>query len=129
MTAPAPALSPFRMRMSALPCPRCLELSRDGLIRVETVQPLAAGTLARDGSGPCCHDCAAADLLVRIGHAPNFLAARITTGTERQEQYHAPGVAVGLVLEGIMRPSGPTDFAEHLAWLDENNWFEYDETS
>jgi hypothetical protein len=125
MTARA---KPGDMRMTALPCPRCLPLAGFGRIRAETIQPLPAGALAPLGvdNKPCCFDCQAADNLVKqkAFGVPEFVMARIAVGNDRQEQYRLPGVPMGLVQAGIVRPSKPGDFEKHLAWLDENNWFE-----
>jgi hypothetical protein len=113
------------LRKTALACRRCLALARTGALRMEVVQPLAAAPwapFARDGSGPCCADCAAADTLMRL-FGLSFLAARIATGNERQEQYRLPSVPMGLVKAGLVRPSAHGDFETHLAWLDENEWF------
>jgi len=113
--------------MTEDPCPRCLALARAGEIRFETVMPLPKGAgapLARDGSGKCCDDCAAAEGLMdgKLG----FAAARIATGNCRQEQMRLPGAPLGLVKAGLMRPSAEGDFEEHLAWLDriEPDWRE-----
>lgn len=109
------------------PCPRCLALAQDDALRVEMVQPLPPGAwapLARDGSGPCCHDCAAADGLVRLDVCLDFPMARIATGNERQEQYRLPGAPTGLVAMGRLRPSIAGDLEQHHAWLDAQRWFE-----
>lgn len=113
------------LKMTALPCPRCLPLARKDEIRVEMVQPLPNGTLAplaRDGSGKCCYDCAAADGITSAGIS--FVAARIAVGNDRQYQYRLPGVPMGLVQAGRMRRSEPGDLEKHHAWLNENNWFD-----
>jgi hypothetical protein len=112
--------------MTALACPRCLRLARQGKIRTEMVQRLPDGAwapLALDGSGRCCYDCQAADTLVRMAGAPNFEAARICTGNDRQEHLRLPGVRMGLVRAGLLRPNKPGDFEAHLKWLDQNRWF------
>lgn len=116
--------------LHSVPCPRCKELARDGLIRVETVQPLPEGAwapLARDGSGRCCADCAAADAVIRLGWAPNFLAARIAVGNDRQEQYRMPGFPVGVFVNlGLMARNAPGDLERHHQWLDQNRWFGFE---
>lgn len=115
--AAAPALEP--------PCKRCLVLAQDGRLRMETVQPLPKGALAplaRDGSGSCCFDCAAADGLVRF-MGLEFAAARIAVGNERQEQLRFPGAPLGLVGGGLVRASAKGDYERHHAWLDAHGWF------
>lgn len=107
--------------MNAPPCPRCLALARACDIRWETLQPLPEGArapLACDGSGPCCYDCAAADALVGMGVGVEFVAARVAVGNDRQEQYRLPGVPMGLVRGGLVRPSAPGDLERHHTWLD-----------
>jgi len=101
------------------PCPRCLKLARDGEIRFETVQQLPEGvyaSLARDGSGKCCDDCAAADTLTSQGML--FEMARVATGNCRQEQLRLPGAPLGLVPAGYMHRSEEGDLERHLEWLD-----------
>lgn len=128
------------------PCPRCLKLAWAGLIRAETVMPLPtdlAPPLAEDGSGPCCHDCQAADTIGKTILRPNtqvwgsttvggtkhplrrgmpFDALRIVVGNERQEQLRLPeGMRkfFGLVAQGYVRPSvGENALADHQAWLE-----------
>lgn len=104
------------------PCPRCLPLAQEGDIRWEMVQPLPSGAYAPlakvPGGKPCCWDCAAADTLLRLRRAPNFLAARIAVGNDRQEQYRLPGAPMGLVQEGVVRASAPGDLERHHAWLE-----------
>jgi hypothetical protein len=113
--------------MTEDPCPRCLPLAGFGHIRLETVQPMPKGVmapLAKEPHGePCCLDCAAADLVLAMAGAPNFLAARIAVGNDRQEQYRLPGVPMGLVMVGYVRPSKKGDFEKHLAWLEKNDDF------
>jgi hypothetical protein len=53
----------------------------------------------------------------------SFVAARIAVGNERQEQYRLPGVPMGLVAAGYVRPSAPGDFERQLRWLDEHHWW------
>jgi len=51
------------------PCPRCINAHMNGAIRKEAIMPLPEGAdapLDLEGN-PCCHDCAAADTLVKIG--------------------------------------------------------------
>lgn len=112
-------------KMTALPCPCCLNLAREGKIRSETIQPLPEGALAPLGlSGQkICFDCAAAGTLLRLGLASTFEAARIAVGNDRQEQYRLPGVKMGLVKIGIVRPSKEGDLERHYAWLEENQYF------
>jgi hypothetical protein len=128
-------------RLSETPCPRCLKLARDRRIRVEMVQRLpegvAAAPLARDGSGKCCLDCASADAVMGRLLTPSaedgddrrgqyFEMARIAVGNDRQEQYRVPGAPMGLVAEGVVRPSKPGDLKNQLAWLERMRWFLYE---
>jgi hypothetical protein len=111
--------------LAPYPCARCIALAREGRIRTETIQRPPRGAfapLARDGSGPCCLDCASADGLARF-QGLSFVAARIAVGNERQEQYRLPGVPMGLVAAGMVRASARGDFEDQLAWLDRNEWF------
>lgn len=113
--------------LTETPCPRCRELAEGRRIRAETVQPLPRGPwapLARDGSGPCCFDCASADaLLATMPSTPGFVAARVAVGNDRQEQYRLPGAPMGLVMMGLVRPSAPGDLERQCAWLDRHGWF------
>ena len=109
--------------MTSDPCLRCVGLARDGAIRGETIQPLPQGAwapLARDGSGPCCFDCAAADGLMGTEQYLDFTMARIAIGNDRQEQLRLPGVALGLRL---LRPNLAGDLERHHAWLNTHDWF------
>jgi len=124
------------------PCPRCLALAWAGKIRVETVQslPPTAPPLAEDGSGPCCHDCQAADVVSKIvfggaqvwaatelgGHkrpltVMPFSAMRVVVGNDRQEQLRLPENLrpfFGLVAHGFVRPSiGANALDDHYAWM------------
>jgi hypothetical protein len=116
-----------QIEMTDVPCSRCLALARKGVIRTETVQPLPKGAFAPLGLNrqKCCFDCASADTLLRFPKSgvADFTMARIAVGNDRQEQYRLPGVPMGLVKAGFVRPSKPGDFEKHIAWLDENNWF------
>jgi hypothetical protein len=113
------------LRLTAVPCPRCLGLAKEGTLAIEMIQPLPEGVwapLARDGSGKCCVDCGAADALTpRL--VPTFEMARLAVGNDRREQLRLPGAPLGLVGAGFMRPSEEGDLEKHLAWLEENNWF------
>ncbi len=113
--------------MTDKPCPRCLVLARERKIRPEMLQPLPAGAFAprgHDGSGPCCFDCQAADTLLRTTPSvPGFVAARIATGSDREDQLRLPGAPMGLVLAGLLRPSQPGDLERHHEWLNANDWF------
>lgn len=106
-----------------MPCPRCVKLYDEGRIRGETVMPLPQGVwapLARDGSGPCCFDCASAETLLRMKYAPDFVAARICVGNDRQEQFRL-AARYGLVGAGLMRPTATDkDLHEHHEWLDKH---------
>lgn len=125
------------------PCPRCLLAFADGHIRRECVQPLppdGIAPLAVDGSGPCCHDCQAADNLLKmfhrgamppgrwswamrdvpIGQGMTWGMARTCVGNDRQSQYRLPGIPMGLCHPSIalMQPSRAGDLDRHHAWLD-----------
>lgn len=109
------------------PCPRCLRLAREGVLRAEMVQRMPAAAfapLARDGSGKCCRDCGAADALTGLSSSLDFEMARVAVGNDRQEQYRLPGAPMGLVKVGIMAPSAPGDLERHHAWLDAQCWFD-----
>src|SRR5688572_21996790 len=101
------------------PCPRCVDAMEtfNGII-VEMIQPLpsSAPPLARDGTGPCCRDCAAADALVPWVH-PQWVSCRIATGNDRMEQIRLPGAPMGLVAAGFMRANEEGDLERHHAWL------------
>lgn len=123
-----PVVDRVEVPMSDAPCPRCLLYAKGGRIRMETVQRLPEGAWAPRAAvgkfkGKCCFDCQAADNLLKVGGAPSFLAARIAVGNDRQEQYRLPGAPMGLVLQGIVRPSKPGDLEDQHRWLDDNNWF------
>ncbi len=113
--------------LEAEPCPRCLGLAREGKLRLECVMPLPPGAmapLAVDRSGKCCFDCAAADTVMRFNMGvPGFGAARIAVGNDRQEQFRLPGVPLGLVKAGLVRPSKAGDLERHLAWLGRQPWW------
>lgn len=124
---------PVALPLTDTPCPRCLPLAQAGRFCLETVQRLPQGAWAPRAvptpevpyAGPCCLDCGAADTVLRlIPSTPGFVAARIAVGADRQEQYRLPGVLMGLVKQGLMRPSKPGDMEEHHRWLEKNNWFE-----
>ena len=108
-------------------CPRCLDLARRGAIAAEMLQRMPAGAFApraRDGSGPCCFDCASADGLTAT--CSSFGAARLAVGNDRVEHYRLPpGMEMGLVAAHRVR--APTETMEqHHAWLDDvlPGWFE-----
>ena len=124
-------------------CQRCLPLSMFGALRVEMVMPLPKGDgiapLARDGSGPCCFDCAAADSLWRVILPPGrhmqlndvdrrdgatwFRMARVAVGNDRAEQMRMPGLPAGLVYAGLLSPSRPGDLDRHYRWLESLPYF------
>jgi hypothetical protein len=113
-------MSRHHVSENAPPCPRCLALAVGDAIRIETLQPVPEGAWAPLGPNGirCCYDCASADTLMKIGAAPTWEAARIAVGNDRQEQYRMPGVFMGLVGKGLVRPSDPGDFERQLDWLD-----------
>ena len=45
--------------------------------------------------------------------------ARIAVANDRQEQLRLPGMPIGLVASGLVRPSMPGDMEKHHAWLKE----------
>jgi hypothetical protein len=127
-------------------CPRCLMLSMGEDVWPEMVMPLPPGAeapLARDGSGPCCHDCAAADSLWDIvlpgkyAHLSErratrerdtwFAMARIAVGNDRMEQMRLPGAPMGLVWFGLTAPSKPGDLHAHAQWLESLGYFTRDD--
>lgn len=109
----------------AEPCPRCLELKMQGVLRTEMVQPLPEGAMAPLGLDrrKCCYDCAAADTLVKLKIGCDFGMARVAVGNERQEQYRLPGIPMGLVGERLVRPSEEGDLEAQHKWLDAHEWF------
>jgi hypothetical protein len=109
----------FDEPMSLVPCPRCLTCLDCGVFHsIEAVLPLPVfPSLARDGSGVCCRDCEAADLLDRISSAISFTAARVAVAETRREQFRIPGIPLGLVGDGIVRCNMPGDFEKHWEWL------------
>lgn len=110
---PAPA-------MTDAPCPRCTKAYLDGSITREMIQRLPAGAWAPiakvPGGGPCCFDCAAADTVKQVAKLPTWGHARTAVGNDREEQLRAPGIPMGLVAMGLMRPSEPGDLERHVKW-------------
>lgn len=141
-----PTLVPPReIEFTGPACPRCLALSIGGEVWPDMVMPLPqtdAPPLARDGSGPCCYDCAAADGLFRaVLGAPSkydslvraatydqtwFVMARVAVGNDRLEQERLPGMPMGLVYFGLLAPSRRGDLQKHLDWLRDLGYFEVD---
>lgn len=134
-----PTMAPARdIAFEGPPCPRCMGLSISGHLWPEMVMPLPQGDgiapLARDGSGACCFDCAAADGLWRaVLRSPSkhdalfradrydltwFIMARVAVGNDRCEQMRLPGAAMGLAYHGLIAPSQPGDLDAHMAWLE-----------
>lgn len=109
----------FQIPMTDEPCPRCLAVMDEHSLDDEMVMPLPAAGFApraRDGSGPCCFDCASADGLMTVG-CMTFAMARLAVGNDRVDSYRLNGIAMGLVLAGRMRPPHDT-LEEHLVWVD-----------
>lgn len=104
------------------PCPKCLELAKEGRIRGETVMPLPACPPRDLDNQPCCRDCAAAGTVQRLGGHPEFYAARIAVGNDRQEQLRLPGAPLGLVYHRLVQPCAPGDLERHSAWLERRVW-------
>jgi hypothetical protein len=126
MTAQAKA----KPALTRTPCPTCLPLAQRRDIDMEMVQRVPEGAWApiskKYKDVRICFDCASAEALVQRAKetgCPTFLMARIAVGNDRQEQYRLPGVPMGLVMAGYVRPSKPGDLEEHYKWLDENRWF------
>lgn len=111
----------FQIPMTDEPCPRCLQIwQQGGNLAPEMVMPLPAAGFApraRDGSGPCCFDCASADGLASSGMGMTFEMARLAVGNDREISYRLPGIEMGLVRMGRMRPPHDT-LEEHLVWVD-----------
>jgi len=87
-------------------------------MRIEAVQPLPEGALAPvglDGKSQC-HDCASAGTLMRL-LGLTWSQARIAVANDRQEQYRLPGVPIGLVYNGIVKPSQEGDLERHHQWM------------
>lgn len=113
------------------PCPVCVALANAGKLRIETVMRVPEGAyapLGLDGERTCL-DCASAGTVVRMGIVKTFEMARVAVANDRQESMRLPGVALGLIKEGLMRMSQPGDFEEHLAWLRAHNWFGFGDKS
>lgn len=119
-----------RMPLTEDPCPRCLEAFEEGIMRAQAIQRLPEGAfapLAIDGSGKCCHDCASADTLVRMKLLPRWGMARTAVSNDRMEQYRLPGAPMGLVQQGLVRPSEDGDFEDQLEWLERRGLWNDDE--
>lgn len=146
--APRAKAPGFKMPMTNVACPRCLPLALAHKIQLESVQRLPEGAWAPRSkdpeSKPCCIDCSAADLLVRMQTYQRgakkgepwdddvrtgresmltFEMARIAVSNDRCEQYRLPGVRMGLVLAGITKPSERGDLEEQYAWLETQPWY------
>lgn len=106
--------------MTDKPCPRCVMAYYMGAIRDTMIQRMPAGAYAPlakvPGGKPCCFDCAAADTVHIFCKLPSWEHARTAVGNDREEQLRLPGVPMGLVAMGFMRPSAPGDLKQHLAW-------------
>ena len=126
MTKPKeqPEFDPVRdaHESNGAPCPRCLPLAFAGKIPVECVQPLPRPGIAPravSDNHPCCFDCAAADTVTKMMRKQlDFEMARVAVANDRSEQYRLPGMPMGLVLEGWVKPSRSDDFEVHRAWMD-----------
>jgi hypothetical protein len=81
----------------------------------------ARRSLARDGSGLCCVDCASADTLRALARGMTFSMARVAVGNDRNEQLRLPGVRIGLAHTGLIKMSAPGDLERHLGWLRDNH--------
>ena len=106
--------------MTEEPCPSCLRVFFQGPLRREAIQPLPEGAFAPlDMEGnKWCFDCASANGLTRVSSTLTWEMARTAVGNDRQEQYRLPGVQMGLVMMGLVRPSKEGDFEQHMEWLD-----------
>lgn len=110
-----------RSPLSDTPCPMCMRARERYLIREEQIQRLPQGAwapLSRTSHEKCCFDCAAADTLVRLHQILDWEQARTAVGNERSEQYRAPGMPMGLVALGYVRPSRPGDLEEQMEWIE-----------
>lgn len=119
-----------KMPLTEKPCLRCLEALKEGDVDPQAIQRLPEGAfapLAVDGSGKCCLDCASADTLVKMRLVPEWGMARICVSNDRMEQYRLPGVPMGLVAEGLVRPSEAEDFDDQLEWLDRTGRGSYEQ--
>lgn len=133
-------------RRGTEPCPRCIRLAFADRMPIECVQPLppaGEAPLAVEDNRRCCFDCASTDTAlklltrndtkkrqhlgrIRFKAGPHERTAdlgldwdmlRIAVANDRSEQYRLPGVPMGLVLEGWVRPSYPGELADAYAWL------------
>lgn len=120
------------------PCQRCFALWDGGHIDAEMVQPLPSCPSIGLNRERQCSDCQAAETLLKLGmvatvdlkafvngdekaaddYESGFQMARICVGNDRMEQYRLPGVPMGLVKMGLVRPNAPGDFDAHLKWMD-----------
>jgi len=120
------------------PCQRCFALWVGGHVVAEMVQPLpTCPSIGLNGERQC-PDCQAAETLLRLGmpikvdlgafmrgderaiddYWTGFRMARVCTGNDRMEAIRLPGVPMGLIKSGLMRPSAPGDFKKHMKWMD-----------
>lgn len=133
------------------PCQRCFGLWEGGHIDAEMVQPLPSCPSIGLNRERQCPDCQAAETLLKLGmigrvdlkgfvrgddratkdYESAFIMARIAVGNDRMEQYRLPGVPMGLVKMGLVRPSAPGDFDKQLKWMDVHipGWMERREDS
>lgn len=133
-------------RHSTDACPRCLPLAFSDQMPIECVQPLPPFGIAprtvEDGER-CCFDCASTDTALKMltrdraktnrylyrarfragergQHVPAGLTwdmLRIAVANDRSEQYRLPGVPMGMVMKGWVRPSYEGELEEHYTWL------------
>ena len=116
--------------LSDEPCPRCLDLGRQGSIRVETVQRLPlqrrrTSYRARRSQGQCCYDCASADALMRVCGGMDFSMAsdrrRKTTGRTNIDCLALRSARCRWESHGHPRRA---TLESQYRWLEKNSWFE-----
>lgn len=123
MPTTAEKFSLFGIEHTGDACPICsgmMTMAHDQL-RSEMVLPVPASPRAPTAKRPgpltrICFDCSAAETVSRLMPAMTFAMARVAVGNERQEQLRLPGAAIGLVREGLVRPSATGDMRALVEW-------------
>ena len=109
------------------PCQRCIDFVEEGGMRREPIMPLPkCPPRAVDTQKPCCHDCASADTLVKLGFVPTWGMARVAVANDRQELLRLPGVLIGLSQQQLMLGCVDGDLERHQDWLSKHK-LEYHE--
>ena len=115
-------------RATEAPCPVCIEMVNSGYLEWSSVMPLpVVGPRSVDGR-PCCFDCQAAEVLMRLSSV-TFDMARHAVAAERAETLRMPdglSQAIGLCSMGVMRPASIDWLDFYYDWLERvfPNWRE-----